>query len=57
MRTAHPTMRIFLKTKDWTPLEPNFVGHKYYAPGFGVVLVVMVEGGDERVELIDIKFQ
>lgn len=46
-----------LKTKDWTPLEPDFVEHKYYAPGVGVVLVVMVEGGDERVELIDIRFQ
>jgi hypothetical protein len=43
-----------LKTKDWTPLEPDVVEHKYYAPGVGVVLEVMVEGGNEQVELIDI---
>jgi len=43
-----------LKTKDWTPLEPDVVEHKYYAPGVGVVLEVMVEDGGERVELVDI---
>jgi hypothetical protein len=43
-----------LKTKEWTPLEPDIVESKYYAPGVGVVLEVMVEGGSERAELVDI---
>jgi hypothetical protein len=43
-----------LQTKEWTPLEPGVTEHKYYAPGVGVVLEVTVEGGKERVELINI---
>jgi hypothetical protein len=44
-----------LKTKDWTPLEPDVVEHKYYALGVGVVLEVMVKGETQRVELVDIR--
>jgi hypothetical protein len=44
-----------LKTKEWTPLEPDVVENKYYAPGIGVVLEVMVEGGSDRLELIEIQ--
>lgn len=43
-----------LKTMDWTPLEPGKVEHKFYAPGIGLVLEAMAEGGSGRVELIDI---
>lgn len=43
-----------LKTKEWTPLDPGFVEHKYYAPSVGLVLEVMVQGGSGRVELIEI---
>lgn len=42
-------------TKEWTPLEPDVVENKYYAPGVGEVLAIMVEGGSERWELVDIK--
>ncbi len=41
-----------VKTQDWTRLEPGVMEHKYFAPGVGVVLEVMVEGGVERQELI-----
>jgi hypothetical protein len=44
-----------LKTQEWTPLEPDIVENKYYAPGVGVILEVAVEGESERVELIDIR--
>ncbi len=37
-----------LETKEWTPLEPGLVEHKYYAPGVG-----FVSGGG--LELIDVK--
>jgi len=43
-----------LKTKDWTPLEPDVIEHKYYAPNIGFVMEIMVEGGSETIELIDI---
>jgi len=43
-----------LMTREWTPLEPGIVEHKYYAPGVGLILEVMVEGGSERVELVEI---
>lgn len=43
-----------LKTKDFTPLEPGIIENKYYSAGVGVVLTIMVEGGAERVELVDI---
>ena len=44
-----------LMTKEWTPLEPGVTAHKYYAPGVGFVMEVGVEGGSERLKLIDIK--
>jgi hypothetical protein len=44
-----------LKTQEWTPLEPDVVEEKYYAPGIGVVLEVAVKGGSGRVELVEVK--
>jgi hypothetical protein len=41
-----------LKTKDWTPLEPDVLEHKYYAKGVGPVLTVAVKGGGGREELV-----
>jgi len=43
-----------LMTREWALLEPGIVEHKYYAPGVGLILEVMVEGGSERVELVEI---
>ena len=37
-----------LVTKEWTPLEPSYDEHKYYAPGVG-----QVYGGG--LELVDVK--
>jgi hypothetical protein len=41
-----------LVTEDWTPLEPEVVERKYYAPGIGLVLEEKVAGEEGRVELI-----
>jgi len=41
-----------LLTKEWTPLEPGVLDHKFYARGIGTVLEQTVEGGDERNELV-----
>ena len=44
-----------LVTKEWTPLEPGIVEHKYYAKGVGFILSIMVEGGEEQLELVRIR--
>ena len=41
-----------LQTKEWTPIEPDVVEHKYYAPYIGMILEVNPDSG-ERVELIE----
>jgi hypothetical protein len=40
-------------TKDWTPLEPEVIENKKYAPGVGVVHETLVAGGDELLELVE----
>ena len=40
-------------TKDFTPIEPDVLEFKYYAPGIGVILEVDPESGD-RVELVQV---
>ena len=41
-----------LTTKDFNPLEPGVVEHKYYAEGVGEILALKVKGGSEREELV-----
>lgn len=41
-----------LMTKDFTPLDPDVVEHKFYARGVGPVQVIAVSGGTGREELI-----
>jgi hypothetical protein len=41
-----------LTTKDYTPLEPSVVEHKFYARGVGPVLALTVSGGSGREELL-----
>jgi len=48
------TYEDVLLTKETSQLDPGVVEHKYYAPGVGFILGVMVKGGDERTELADI---
>jgi hypothetical protein len=44
-----------LVTKEWSPLEPGAVAHKYYAAGVGNVKEVSVKGPSERIELVNLK--
>jgi hypothetical protein len=44
--------RPVLMTKDWTPLEPDVLEHKFYAKGVGPVLAVALSGGSGREELL-----
>lgn len=41
-----------LMTKDFTPLDPKILEHKFYARGVGPVLVLAVSGGSDREELL-----
>ena len=41
-----------LLTKEWTPLEPNVLDHKFYVQGIGTVLEQTVRGGSERNALV-----
>ncbi len=43
-----------LLTKEWTPLEPEVLEHKYYAKGVGNIGEVAVRGGKGRIELVNI---
>ena len=44
--------RDVLMTKDYTPLQPEVLEHKFYAKGVGPVLIVGVSGGSFREELV-----
>ena len=44
-----------LLTKDWTPLETKIVENKWYAKGVGLVRSLMVQGGEEDMQLTEIK--
>jgi hypothetical protein len=39
-------------TKEWTPLEPGTLDHKYYVRGIGTVKEVTVKGPVERDVLV-----
>ncbi len=41
-----------LLTKEFTPLSPEVLEYKLYAPGVGVVLAIGVSGGSDREELV-----
>ena len=42
-----------LMTRDTTPLEPDLVELKFYAPGVGPVLTVPISGGAGREVLTE----
>ena len=44
-----------LMTKEFTPLEPDVLEHKFYARGVGPVLALTVAGGTGREELVAMK--
>jgi hypothetical protein len=54
-RSPYMTTKNALLTKEWTPLEPGVIDHKYYVRGIGTVLEQTVKGGDERNALVSVK--
>lgn len=58
-RTGHATVPYgtfdhLVVTKDFSPLEPGVVEHKFYLRGVGSVLEKDVRGGTERQELVKV---
>jgi hypothetical protein len=45
----------FLRTREWTPLEPRVVDAKFYVRGVGTVRESAIKGGNEHLELVSIK--
>jgi len=43
-----------VETEDFSPLEPDIVERKYYAPGIGFVYSTRVQGGQEETELVSV---
>ena len=52
VKVPYGSFRGVLQTKDFTPLDPELLEHKFYAKGVGNVLVVDVAGGGGRQELL-----
>ena len=51
----YTTSNRALLTKEWTPLEPGTLDHKYYLRGIGNVKEVTVKGPTERNELVSVQ--
>jgi len=49
------SFRHAMLTKEWTPLEPGVIDHKYYVRGIGTVLERTAKGPLERNELVSFK--
>lgn len=45
--------RDVIVVRGWTPLEPDLVEEKYYAPGVGKIYEVQTTGGEGGTELIE----
>jgi hypothetical protein len=54
VKVPYVTSNRALLTKEWTPLEPGVIDHKYYVRGIGTVLEQTVKGEDERNALISV---
>jgi hypothetical protein len=47
--------RRALRTREWTPLEPDVVDNKYYVRGIGDVSEIAVKGPVEKLRLVSFK--
>ena len=52
LTVAAGTFENVLVTRERDPLEPGLAELKYYAPGVGLILEEIEEGGEARIELI-----
>lgn len=55
VRVPYGSFRSALMTREWSPLEPGVVEHKFYVSGVGNVYTVMVKGGSDRDSLARVR--
>jgi hypothetical protein len=55
VKVPYASSRHALLTREWTPLEPRVMDHKFYVRGIGTVLEQTVRGGSERAELVAVQ--
>jgi hypothetical protein len=55
VKVPYGSSNAALLTKEWTPLEPGVLDHKFYVRGIGTVLEQSVKGPFERLELLSVK--
>ena len=55
VRTPYTSSKRALLTKEWTPLEPGVIDHKFYVYGVGTVLEQTIKGGSELNELVSVR--
>jgi len=48
------SFKTAMMTKEWTPLEPTVLDHKYYVHGIGMVGELSVKGPVEKARLVQI---
>jgi hypothetical protein len=53
VEVPHGTFDAVVMTKDFTPLEPDILEHKFFARGVGMVLALTISGGSDREELVE----
>jgi len=46
---------FYIKTKEWTRLDPGIVEHKVFCPEIGFTQSTTVQGGNDFSQLISIK--
>ena len=44
-----------LEIKEWTPLEPDVVVNKWYAKDVGLIMSKMVQGGNQEMQLTEVR--
>jgi hypothetical protein len=54
VKVPYGDFEYVLKTRDYSPLNPDVIEYKYYASGVGFILETNADGGG-RIELIEIR--
>ncbi len=55
VKVPYTSSRQTLLIKEWSPLEPGLVDHKFYVRGIGTVLEQNASGSNERLELVSFR--
>jgi hypothetical protein len=55
VRVPFVSTKHALLTREWTPLEPNVLDHKYYVRGIGMVKETSVKGPRETNALVSVR--